>query len=63
MSRCKYCGFDSRGDSIYAEGAPCGVNGCLVFTCCMDTWAEHCKKAHSIYYEERKLGERYGEKK
>ena len=70
MSKCKYCGFDSENDSIYAEGAPCGVpykvhyNGygddeicCKVFTCCQDTWKEHCKKAHKEYYKKH-LGHR-----
>ena len=51
MTKCKFCGFDSEADSIYAEGAPCGVDGCLVFTCCELSWQEHCKISHPKYSE------------
>ncbi len=47
--KCKHCGFDPEWDSLQAEGAPCGVDGCHVFTCCMDAWREHIKKAHVTY--------------
>jgi hypothetical protein len=52
MTKCKNCNFDSDVDSIVAEGSPCGVDGCLVYTCCNKTWKEHCKKMHKKYYEE-----------
>jgi hypothetical protein len=52
MSKCKYCGFDSEEDSIVAEGAPCGTDGCMVYTCCEKTWKQHCKKMHPEYYKE-----------
>lgn len=47
MDKCKHCGFDPMEGSLYAEGAPCGIDGCLVFTCCMKSWDEHVKKHHS----------------
>ena len=49
MSKCKYCGFDPEEESLYAIGAPCGYKGCLTFSCCMDAWREHVKKAHPEY--------------
>ena len=44
--KCKFCGFDSEEDSLYAEGAPCGYHGCLTFTCCQEAWMEHMRGAH-----------------
>lgn len=49
MVKCKDCGFDSEEDSLFAEGAPCGVDGCHTYTCCTETWIEHCKKTHPHY--------------
>ena len=52
MPVCKYCGFDSSEESIHAEGAPCGVDGCLVFSCCNGSWKDHCRIAHKKYARE-----------
>jgi hypothetical protein len=56
MKKCSNCGFDPDGDSLVAEGAPCGVteNGstCLSYTCCDKTWKEHCKRRHRKYYND-----------
>ena len=49
--KCKFCGFDSEESSLAAEGAPCGVNGCHEFTCCQESWKEHCKISHPEYYK------------
>lgn len=46
MIICKYCKFDSLGDSLIAEGAPCGFNDCIIFTCCKKAWDEHMKTYH-----------------
>jgi len=46
--KCKYCGFDPSIDSLVSEGAPCGYSGCLIHTCCMESWEEHMEKAHGI---------------
>ena len=53
MTKCSNCGFDSESHSIYAEGAPCGVDGCLVMTCCKESWKKHVKQTHPEYYKER----------
>jgi len=29
-----------------AEGAPCGIDGCMTKTCCMDKWKEHRQLVH-----------------
>ncbi len=47
--KCKSCGFDPECDSLVAEGAPCGVDGCHMFTCCMKAWRNHIAKAHPTY--------------
>lgn len=47
--KCESCGFDPKWDSLSAEGAPCGVDRCTVFTCCQVAWREHIKKAHPTY--------------
>jgi hypothetical protein len=47
---CSNCHFDPESDSIYAEGAPCGVDGCMSYTCCDKTWKAHCKRVHKEYY-------------
>lgn len=46
MTVCEYCGFDSDADSMIAEGASCGVNGCLILSCCHEQWIKHAKKYH-----------------
>ena len=46
MAICEYCGFDSDVDSVRAEGAPCGIDGCPIFTCCMKKWEEHKELCH-----------------
>ena len=50
MGKCSNCGFDPEYDSLAAEGAPCGVDGCYSLTCCQKTWKEHCKRVHPDYY-------------
>jgi len=47
---CSNCHFDPEWDSLVAEGAPCGVYGCMSFTCCNKTWIEHCKRCHHGYW-------------
>lgn len=46
MTLCEFCGFDSEADSLVAEGAPCGIDGCPVFHCCYKAWLKHAKKFH-----------------
>ena len=46
MTACKFCGFDSEADSLVAEGAPCGVDGCPILMCCYEKWKEHKKLYH-----------------
>lgn len=44
--KCKYCGYDSDYESIKMVGAPCGFNGCMIFTCCQESWKTHMKDYH-----------------
>lgn len=48
---CEYCGFDNEDGSLYAEGSPCGINGCPIFTCCFEKWEEH-----KFLYHNKKIG-------
>jgi hypothetical protein len=44
---CPYCG--TMWYSIQSEGAPCGIDGCMDFHCCEQTWKDHIKKIHPTY--------------
>lgn len=55
---CPYCGLPWY--SAHSEGAPCGVDGCMVFNCCDKSFEEHCKREHPEYYEENYAKRRSG---
>lgn len=44
--KCKYCGFDSDEESVRVVGAPCGIDECPTFTCCMEAWKKHKELCH-----------------
>lgn len=46
MTVCKFCGFDSEADSLVAEGAPCGIDGCSMLICCHEQWLIHKNTHH-----------------
>ena len=50
--KCKYCGYDTEidGPITSADGAPCGINGCMYLTCCYESWKDHAEKAHYELY-------------
>ena len=51
MTRCKHCGFSSEDEFLSMIGAPCGYDGCPVFTCCIEAWKEHMKEVHPEWKE------------
>ena len=46
MTICKFCGFDDVLDSLIGEGAPCGIDGCSILTCCYEAWVVHKRFCH-----------------
>lgn len=47
MTKCEFCGFDDTEESIRVAGAPCGIDDCPLFFCCMKRWEKHKKVYHN----------------
>jgi len=47
---CPYCHI--MWFELTSEGAPCGIDNCMIFTCCDQAWKDHIAKCHPNYGEE-----------
>jgi hypothetical protein len=44
---CKYCG--TIWYELHSEGAPCGIDDCMTFTCCDKAFEDHIAECHPNY--------------